>query len=224
MKKYSKLIVALSLAMVMAGCEGSSSASRDMGTGNSVSDVLEAGMRAEDEKNEEASAGESGSNEIVVPLDSSDEGLFDMGDGFERQTGIDEGAPEPEELQEMMSSTEGIDVDLTVLSPTMVYAQVFDMIYEPELYIGKTVKMQGLYTCTDPELTDVFYCACVVQDATQCCSNGIEFELSDDYAFPQDYPEYGDTITVLGTFDLYEDQGYTYCTLRNSTLLEDQKY
>jgi hypothetical protein len=224
MKKYSKLIVVLSLVTVMAGCEGSTSASRDMGTGNSVSDVLEAGMRAEDEKNEEASAGESGSNEIVVPLDPNDEGLFDMGDGFERQTGIDEGAPEPEELQIMMSSTEGIDVDLTVLSPTMVYAQVFDMIYKPESYIGKTVKMQGLYTCTDPELTDVFYCACVVQDATQCCSNGIEFELSDDYAFPQDYPEYGDTITVLGTFDLYEDQGYTYCTLRNSTLLEDQKY
>lgn len=102
----------------------------------------------------------------------------------------------------------------------MVYSQVLDMLCEPEKYVGKTVKMSGMYVCTDPALSDQFYCACIIQDATLCCSQGIEFVLSDDYAFPEDYPEYEDTVTVLGTFDTYKDGGYEYCTLRNSVLLD----
>ena len=77
-----------------------------------------------------------------------------------------------------------------------------------------------MYACTDLTQSTEFYCACIIQDATLCCSQGIEFVLSDEYAFPEDYPEYEDTITVIGTFDTYMDDGYTYCTLRNARLLD----
>ncbi len=38
-----------------------------------------------------------------------------------------------------------IDVDLTQLSSTMVYSEVYNMINTPEDYIGKTVKMSGTF-------------------------------------------------------------------------------
>ena len=56
-------------------------------------------------------------------------------------------------------SHDSIDVDLTVLSPTMVYAEVFNMIsYAPD-YVGKKIRMQGpAVSYTDEEIivTGVF--------------------------------------------------------------------
>ncbi len=170
-----------------------------------VSDVLE--QRIAEEDNAEGAGAETDPEEIVVPFDETNEG-----------------APEPEdvsEIEELVSSTEGVDVDLTVLSSIMVYSQVFDMIGKPDRYLGKTVKMTGMYSDYYDEVNDIFYAACIIQDATACCSQGIEFVLSDEYSYPEDYPEYGDTVTVVGEFDTYIDGGYVYCTLRNSELLDE---
>ena len=94
------------------------------------------------------------------------------------------------------------------------------MITNPEDYKGKVVKMDGMYVCNFPKEGEPFYCACIIMDATACCSQGIEFELDDTYTYPDDYPEYEDTITVIGTFDTYMDGGYEYCTLRNARLFK----
>ncbi len=42
------------------------------------------------------------------------------------------------------NATNGVDLDLTVLSSTMVYSQVDNMVYEPDEEIGKTIKKEGL--------------------------------------------------------------------------------
>ena len=45
-----------------------------------------------------------------------------------------------------------VDVDLTVLSSTMVYAEVFNMMMSPDDYIGRTIRMTGIFTVyQDPE-------------------------------------------------------------------------
>ena len=41
------------------------------------------------------------------------------------------------------ADTAPVDLDLTVLSSTMVYSEVYNMMNEPEPYEGKMVKMQG---------------------------------------------------------------------------------
>ena len=117
---------------------------------------------------------------------------------------------------------EAVDVDLTLLSSTMVYSEVYAMVYEPEQYLGKTVKMKGLFTTQ--EANGQRYFACVVQDATACCAQGLEFELAESRVFPDEYPEPGAEITVVGTFDTYtEDAGngnyYVYLVLRNARLV-----
>ena len=57
------------------------------------------------------------------------------------------------------------------------------------------------------------YYACLIADATACCSQGIEFLWKGDHPYPADYPEPGTEITVTGTFDTYYEGEYTYCQL-----------
>ncbi len=128
--------------------------------------------------------------------------------------------PVPETLADTSSGITGDYVDLTVLSATMVYAEVYNMMYYPEDYIGRTVKMSGIYSVYHDESTDKYYHACIIQDATACCSQGIEFELTDDYSYPSDYPEEGGQICVEGVFDIYHEGESAYCTLREAKMSE----
>ncbi len=113
----------------------------------------------------------------------------------------------------------GVDVDLSVLSGTVCYAEVYNMTVAPQDYAGKTVKMKGDYTTFTDESGEKIYHACVVRDATACCAQGIEFDLSDDYSYPEDYPENGEEICVSGVFDTYLEDGNMYITLRDAVML-----
>ena len=44
----------------------------------------------------------------------------------------------------------------------------------------------------------------IIQDATQCCAQGIEFVPLEDYTYPDDFPEIGENICVTGVFDTYK--------------------
>ena len=46
---------------------------------------------------------------------------------------------------EPTQGTDGVDVDLTRLSSTMVYSEVYNMMNAPGDYIGKTIKMTGQF-------------------------------------------------------------------------------
>lgn len=131
----------------------------------------------------------------------------------------DSAAPAPtEDVPEKNLDTDTVDVDLTQLSSTMVYSEVYAMATEPEQYIGKTVKMQGLFATQKYNGARLY--ACIVQDATACCAQGLEFELTEEFVYPDDYPETGAEITVVGTFDFYKEEVdgnyYIYLVLRNA--------
>ena len=111
------------------------------------------------------------------------------------------------------------DVDLTKLSSTMVYSEVYAMMSSPDTYKDKSVKMNGNFSVYHDEATDKYYFACVIADATACCSQGIEFVLSGDYKYPQDYPELGSEITVAGTFGTYYEGEYMYCQLSDAAFV-----
>jgi hypothetical protein len=54
----------------------------------------------------------------------------------------------------------GVDVDLTQLSNTMVYAEVYNMMANPLDYLGKTVKATGPYYATYYDATGQYYPLC----------------------------------------------------------------
>ena len=128
-------------------------------------------------------------------------------------------SPVAEEAAVFCNGTDGIDIDITTLSSTMVYSVVYCMVSDPYDYVGMVVKMNGQFSHYYDEFTDTDYYACIIQDATACCAQGIEFVLADDEGYT--YPDEGEEICVIGTFDIYHQNGFTYCTLTDARVCEE---
>lgn len=103
-----------------------------------------------------------------------------------------------------------IDVDLTALSSTMVYSEVYSMVSSPEKYVGKVVKMKGQFAVYINETTGRYYYAVIIADAIDCCHQGIEFIWTGDHSYPQDFPEVDKEIEITGVFQTYLENGQTY--------------
>ena len=162
--------------------------------------------------------------------DSEEGAGNDASSSNEKSSASAESIPTPKE-QETPGESEPsqpyagkVDVDLTVLSSTMVYSEVYNMLYnDPAYYLGKTVKAKGTFSLyqlvTDGVLQpDPVAYACIIADATACCAEGMEFVLEGDYTYPDDYPELGAEITVIGEFQSYEENGMTWYHLVNARL------
>ncbi len=207
MRKHISLILCIAMISALAGCGSNVSSGRIENEPAGVNDVLEDIMAEENGKKAETE-------------DQDTESGADNGET--RQNGVNGDAPKPEpadEAEMTMNAADGIDMDLTELSSTMVYSEVYNMMVTPENYIGKTVKMDGMFSCYHDEASDRNYYACIISDATACCSQGIEFVLTDEYSYPDDYPEEGGDICVVGVFDTYQEGDIIYCTLRNAKLV-----
>ena len=130
----------------------------------------------------------------------------------------------PGESKPSHPSAGKVDVDLTVLSSTMVYSEVYNMLYnDPESYLGKTVRARGKFSIYQLVVDGVLQpdpvaYACIIADAAACCAEGMEFVLKDDLAYPDDYPEPGAEITVVGEFQAYDENGMTGYHLINARL------
>ena len=101
---------------------------------------------------------------------------------------------------ETESAGKTVDVDLSQLSNTMAYSEVYNMVTAPESYVGKTVRMTG--TLDIYEDVSQTYFACIISDATACCAQGLEFVPKEGYSYPEDFPPVGGTLTVEESFGL----------------------
>lgn len=116
------------------------------------------------------------------------------------------------------AGTPGVDVDLTALSSTMVYAEVYQMMMEPENYVGKVIKMKGAYYANYYDTTKRYYHFVVVQDATACCAQGLEFFWEGDHVYPDAYPADQAEVEVVGEFQKYEEDGTAYYHIVTDTI------
>ncbi len=223
-----KRVFCVLLACMMASLSAcGSDGGRTNQSQNSVNAVLEEQMEKADageaaaEADQESSASTENAQEAGQETGETGEtaAAADDTDGRFSETAENAPAPEATDPSALLSTTPGIDIDLTMLSSTMVYSEVYNMMMTPDDYLGKTVKMNGSFSVYHDEAADVYYFACIIADATACCSQGIEFVLAGDYSYPEDYPELGEEITVTGVFDTYIEGEYQYCTLRNASML-----
>lgn len=113
--------------------------------------------------------------------------------------------------QDRGHGAEGADVNLTRLSRTIVYSEVYNMLTHPGEYGGTTVRMHGKFSVYENPQNGARYFACAIADATACCSQGLEFVLNGTYAYPRNYPSLGSDVTVTGEFRTYEEEGNLYC-------------
>ncbi len=210
-KLFLNLIISfLSISMMMSleSCgkkkENAVNGGHAVSSTTGVNDLLQSGL------NEQTSE-ETTSEEVVIDFTSS--------------PAYTSSAPLPSEevIPTFTMNEEGVEVDLTVMSSGTVYSIVYDMMMHPDNYVGKVVKMRGIFDTAYDEASGIRYYACVIQDATQCCAQGIEFELENPGTYPDDFPEVGQECTVVGVFDTYMEGEYRYATLRHSNMTVTDK-
>lgn len=119
---------------------------------------------------------------------------------------------------------EHIDIDLTTMNATMVFSQVSDMLSRPSTYAHKIVKVKGPFKPYESTNPDYCYPAILVQDATACCGNGLEFLL---YGVPRctmqggnGYPMLNEEATVVGRFETYLEGTSLYVHLVDAVWLK----
>ena len=83
-----------------------------------------------------------------------------------------------------------VDYDLTNMNKDMVYAAFYQLMVEPDKYIGKTLCIDGLYYTGQNEKTGTYYHYSIIKDALACCSQGLEFVWGDvSHVYPDEYPK-----------------------------------
>ena len=115
-----------------------------------------------------------------------------------------------------------IDVDLSRLSDTIAFAELNNMLENPDEHLGKIVKVRGVYFPSFFDETAHYYHFVVVGDAAACCQAGLEFIWNGDHMYPEDYPQAEANIEIIGVFGMYEELGvsYKYLAVDDITVLD----
>ena len=131
------------------------------------------------------------------------------------QIALEEIDKELEEKQKAMTATEGVDFDISVMNANMVYAQVFDMMMQPEVYKDKIIRISGDYYQL-PDNKGKMTNAVIIRDALACCQQGMEFK----WDFGEEVPERETHITVTGPFKITTDSEGLMRTFIQATSVE----
>lgn len=196
MRKPLLCIMLCITALLLAACGGSREAKPGAGTVPSQQPEAQA----------EAATAETAllSDEEVMAMASSQ---------AEQGTTEEVASAPPEPAENAAQADRSVDLDLTAISGTVVYSQVYDMIMDPDSYMGKTIKMKGSFSYYQDPDTQQEYFAVIIADATACCAQGIEFVWKGEHVYPRDYPPLDTEITVTGTFSTYSEGDYMYLQL-----------
>lgn len=110
-------------------------------------------------------------------------------------------------------------IDISNLSGTAAYAQVYGIVSDSKSYEGKTIKIKGTFK-TYSENGKTYY-ACTVSDAAGCCVQGLEFEPLKKYSYPKDFPKPDETIIVKGKLKIIYKDNFDFCVLQDAEILHN---
>lgn len=196
MKRAGIGIWLLAVVVLISGCGKRADNGKGINSGETVDKVIESQVKKEEQKKTEESTKEDTQKNNQQNTDT--------------QT--------PESAQGTVNAPEAaVDVDLSVMDSDMIYATVYQMMSDPEQYVGKTFRIEGKFYVTYDEMTKNQYYYCVIKDATECCAQGLEFVWGDgSHIYPDEYPTDGTEVIVDGTFELYMENDSRYCRLANA--------
>ena len=189
-RKYASVFVALCLVFALAtGCSDGEPSQAAGGNQNTPGAPAAAGDGYEENAGAQAGSGTEDDNAgeaVAQPGSSVDE------------TQESPGAPASD-----------FDVDLTLLSSTMVFAEVYNILDKPENYLGKTMKMRGTYYAFGVEEADLYLHFIIIEDAASCCAQGLQFMLSGERTYPEDYPDDFVSIELTGVYKHHDGSSAT---------------
>ncbi len=103
------------------------------------------------------------------------------------------------------SASKKVDLDLTKANYNIVSSIAVDIMFDPEKYAGKKMKISGLYYSSVYE--DQRFYSVLIWDATGCCPTGFDFIPPATMTYPDDFPANDEKITVTGLLDFIKKDG-----------------
>lgn len=123
---------------------------------------------------------------------------------------------------EFAAADKDVDFDLSIMTSTLAFAQMQNIMQGPDNFIGKTMKIKGEYSSAYFGKTQQFYHFISVVDQITCCQETMEFILAGKKKTIQDYPYEGDQIELTGTFKKYiEEEKPFYHLVVNDVIVLD---
>lgn len=105
-----------------------------------------------------------------------------------------------------------IDFDLTKLDEDAAYTLLYNILCDPDSYVGAMIKVSGWFISS--QFGDTYYYMCGISNSSLESYQAIEFIPLDDLCYPDDFPENNQPITVTGQFATYYEDGSLYATLK----------
>jgi zinc transport system permease protein len=131
--------------------------------------------------------------------------------------GTDEAAPVP--FRELIPPEPKAPGPVVEISEKMFIAQTNDVYLNAEDYIGRTIRLEGLFKTDSYEDLSKTYCF-VMRYGPGCCGNdgsaGFEVAWPDGSTRP--YPKEDEWVRAEGTLRYYEEDGYPYLYLALASL------
>jgi uncharacterized membrane protein YcgQ (UPF0703/DUF1980 family) len=118
-------------------------------------------------------------------------------------------------------SAESTITETVYIREKMFIAQVNDVYLNQEDYIGKTIKLEGLFKAEQSTESDKTYCF-VLRYGPGCCGSdgnaGFEVAWNKEETATKSYPQEDDWVEAVGILQTYEEDGYPYLDLDLSEL------
>lgn len=206
-KKIIRYLLGVGGMLILAGCSKNEVNTTKISAENSVNQVLESQVDAASQENtkQETKRAAEEENEQIENGENAIEAT------------VDEEAQIPEGD---VDGSENIDYDLTAMNADMVYATVYQLMINPNDYIGKRIKIRGRYYATWYEPTQKYYHYIIIEDAMACCAQGLEFVWDDgSHIYPDEYPSDETEVEATGIFETYQEEGdpNLYCRLKDAS-------
>lgn len=105
--------------------------------------------------------------------------------------------------------------DLTSLDSDTVFDMVYEMLYDPEEYVGKVFTLAGECNSIYWSATGEQYHYCTVYSENKLEVISLEVDCGE-----AEYPEDGEVFIVTGIFEIYMEDDVAYCRLKDAVYIQ----
>ena len=188
------IFIFILLMCTSCGDDNQSNEKTDIGSGSSAETGDGNSAETGDGDSAENGDGDSAENGDGDSAENGDGDSAENGDGDSAETGDGDSAD--------------VDLDLTTMSSTMIFAQISDVVFNVQNYLGTSLRLNGtfqLWQDSNTETKKNIYVV-MVWDAMGCCPQGIELRLPEGMEKPKDLSD----IQVEGIISLRNVDKYQY--------------